>query len=119
MRFAQRLGKTPLVAAGAPGFLVNRLLAFYSAETGVLGTGNDTAANGQEVVALFKDQRAQTDAAKRQVAVTKNSEWLWDYQVVGVVSDELWPFIVNKRVKGYKRQATFSEPLLRYATVEG
>ncbi len=100
---------------GDPDFLLN----FYSGETGVLGAGGDKAAKGEEVVALFKAQRFQTDSAKRQAAVTKNCEWLWDYQVCGVVSDELWPFIVNKRVKGYRRQATFSEPLLRYATVEG
>ena len=30
--FARRLGKTPIVVRDGPGFLVNRLLAFYSAE---------------------------------------------------------------------------------------
>ena len=30
--FARRLGKTPIVVREGPGFLVNRLLAFYSAE---------------------------------------------------------------------------------------
>jgi peptide/nickel transport system substrate-binding protein len=102
---------------GTPNGDPDFLLAFYSATTGVLGTGNDTAAGGEEVVKLHQAQRSETDSARRQAAVTANCEWLWDYQVVGVVSDELWPFIVNQRVKNYKRQATFSEPLLRYATV--
>jgi len=102
---------------GTPNGDPDFLLSFYSATTGILGTGNDTAANGEEVVKLHAAQRSLTDPVKRQPAVTANCEWLWDYQVVGVVSDELWPFIVNKRIKNYKRQRTFSEPLLRYATV--
>lgn len=32
MAFARRLGKTPVAVRDGPGFLVNRLLAFYSAE---------------------------------------------------------------------------------------
>lgn len=102
---------------GTPNGDPDFLLAFFSAKTGILGAGNDTAAKGEEVVKLFDTQRQQTDPAKRQAAVTANCEWLWDYQSAGVVSDELWPFIVNKRVQGYRRQATFSEPLLRYAKV--
>lgn len=98
---------------GDPDFLLN----FFSGTTGILGAGGDTANGGADVVKLFQTQRSLTDPAKRQPAVTANCEWLWDYQSCGVVSDELWPFIVNSRVKNYRRQATFSEPLLRYATV--
>jgi ABC-type transport system substrate-binding protein len=108
---------TSLNTIGTPNGDPDFLLSFYSGTTGVLGAGGDTAAHGEEVVQLFKKQRALTDNAKRQAAVTANCEWLWDYQPVAIVSDELWPFIVNKRIKNYKRQATFSEPLLRYATV--
>jgi peptide/nickel transport system substrate-binding protein len=102
---------------GTPNGDPDFLLAFYSADTGSLGAGADKAAGGDEVMKLFQTQRSQTDTAKRQPAVTANCEWLWDYQVCGIVSDELWPFIVNKRVQNYKRQRTFSEPLLRYATM--
>ena len=96
---------------GDPDFLLN----FYAGE-GVLGAAK--APGGEEIVALHKAQRAQTDEAERQKAVTAACTWLWDFQNCGVVSDELWPFITNNRVKGYRRQRSFGEPLFRHATVD-
>ena len=96
---------------GDPDFLLN----FYAGE-GVLGAAK--APRGEEIVRLHQEQRSKTDTAQRQQAVTAACNWLWDFQNCGVLSDELWPFITNKRVKGYKRQRSFGEPLFRYATVE-
>jgi peptide/nickel transport system substrate-binding protein len=99
---------------GDPDFLLN----FYAAEEGILGAGGDEAANGQEVVELHQKQRSLTDPDERQPAVTEVCEWLWDYQPVGVVSDELWPFILNDRVKNYRRNRTFGEALAWHASLD-
>jgi len=56
---------------------------------------------------------------KRQEAVTEASKWLWDFQPTMEISDELWPFIVNKRVENYNRNKTVGEYLVRNAKLSG
>ena len=68
---------------------------------------------------LHERQRHAVGDAQRQDAVTGASEWLWDFQPTMEISDELWPFIVNKRVQNYERNRTFGEPLARNAKVSG
>jgi peptide/nickel transport system substrate-binding protein len=68
---------------------------------------------------LHERQRQLVDEAQRQEAVTEASEWLWDFQPTMEISDELWPFIVNKRVENYDRNRTFGEPLARNAKKSG
>ncbi len=68
---------------------------------------------------LHDKQRQQTDPDKRKAAIKEACDWLWDFQPTLVLSDELWPFIVSKRISGYKRNRTFAEPLARYATAAG
>jgi hypothetical protein len=68
---------------------------------------------------LHERQRHAAGDAQRQDAVTEASEWLWDFQPTMEISDELWPFIVNKRVQNYQRNRTFGEPLARNAKLSG
>jgi peptide/nickel transport system substrate-binding protein len=107
---------TSLNTIGTPNQDPDFILNFY-AGSGVLGVAGDIEGNGPELVELHNKQRSLTDPAERQPAVTAVSEWLWDYQPTGVVADELWPFIINKRVKSYKRNRTFGETLARFATI--
>ncbi len=88
------------------------VLSFY-----VGGTG--------EVVFHFKDakyeelhaaQRAATPD-KRAEAVTAAASYLWENQVTLYLSDEVWHFIVNKRVHDYVRAPLVGENLLAKVSV--
>jgi peptide/nickel transport system substrate-binding protein len=68
--------------------------------------------------AMNKNQRSQTDAAKRQAGVLECSKWLWDFAPTLELSDEIWPCVVNARVQNFKRNRTFGEALVRYATLK-
>ena len=103
---------------GSPGGDPDFILGVYAGPIGQAVFHMQDNPEIKDFVPLHEKQRQQTDEAKRQEAVTEAAKWLWDFQPTLVLSDELWPFIVNKRVKGYKRNRTFSEPLVRYATVE-
>jgi peptide/nickel transport system substrate-binding protein len=102
---------------GSPGGDPDFILGVYAGPIGQAVFHLQDNPDIQEFVPLQDKQRQQTDEAKRQEAVTEAASWLWDFQPTLVLSDELWPFIVNSRVKGFKRNRTFSEPLARYATV--
>ena len=52
--------------------------------------------------ALYATQRAATPE-KRAEAVTAAAKYLWENQATLYLSDEVWDFIVNKRVHNYKR----------------
>jgi len=103
---------------GTPNVHPDFLFSWYVSDP-TFGAGIDKANGGDDAVALNKKQRSEPDPAKRQKAVTELCTWLWDYQPDGVISDELWPFIINARVKQFRRNRTFGEMLVRYASVEG
>jgi peptide/nickel transport system substrate-binding protein len=102
---------------GSPGGDPDFLLGVYAGPVGQAVFHLQDNPDIKEFAPLQDKQRQQTDEAKRQEAVTEACKWLWNFQPTLILSDELWPFIVNSRVKGFKRNRTFSEPLARYATV--
>jgi peptide/nickel transport system substrate-binding protein len=67
---------------------------------------------------LYKTQRAAT-ADKRADAVTAAAQHLWENQTTLYLSDEVWYFIVNKRVHDYKRAPLVGEPLVPQASIAG
>lgn len=104
---------------GSPGGDPDFILGVYAGPIGQAVFHLQDNPDIKDFAPLHDKQRQQTDPAKRQAAITEACEWLWDFQPTMVLSDELWPFIVNSRVKNYKRNRTFAEPLARYATTEG
>lgn len=88
------------------------VLGFY-----VGGTG--------EAVFHYKDDKyAELHAAQRAAtpdtraaAVTAAAQYLWENQVTLYLSDEVWYFIVNKRVHDYVRAPLIGENLLPKASV--
>ena len=65
--------------------------------------------------ALYATQRAAT-LDKRAEAVTAAAKYLWENQVTLYLSDEVWYFIVNKRVQNYKRAPLVGENLVPQAS---
>ena len=65
---------------------------------------------------LHAAQRAATPE-NRAAAVTAAAQYLWDNQVTLYLSDEVWYFIVNKRVHDYVRAPLIGENLLPQASV--
>ncbi len=53
----------------------------------------------------------------RQAAINAAAGYLWDNQITFYLSDEFWYFIVNNRVKDYKRAPVLGEILLPEAHV--
>lgn len=93
------------------------LLSVYTLPVGeVFGLQNNPAI--KDFPPLNEAQRVATDADERQERVTEAAEWLWDFQPIMEMSDELWPFILHDRVKGYRRANSLGEALLRNAKVE-
>lgn len=88
------------------------LLGFYTGATG-------------EAVFHFKDEKYDTLYAaqraatpdKRAAAVTTAAKYLWENQATLYLTDEVWYFIVNKRVQNYKRAPLVGENLLPQASV--
>lgn len=66
--------------------------------------------------ALHSAQRAATPE-QRPAAVTAAAQYLWDNQVTLYLSDEIWYFIVNKRVLDYVRAPLVGENLLPKVSV--
>lgn len=66
--------------------------------------------------ALHAAQRA-AGPDTREAAVTAAAQFLWENQVTLYLSDEVWYFIVNKRVEGYKRAPLIGENLLPQVSV--
>jgi peptide/nickel transport system substrate-binding protein len=65
---------------------------------------------------LHAAQRAATPD-KRAAAVTAAAQYLWENQVTLYLSDEVWYFIVNKRVHDYARAPLVGENLVPKASV--
>lgn len=65
---------------------------------------------------LHAAQRAATPD-KRVAAVTAAAQYLWENQVTLYLSDEVWYFIVNKRVHDYVRAPLVGENLAPKASV--
>jgi peptide/nickel transport system substrate-binding protein len=65
---------------------------------------------------LYKAQRAATPDT-RAAAVTAAAQYLWENQATLYLSDEIWYFIVNKRVQNYKRAPLVGENLVPEASV--
>lgn len=65
---------------------------------------------------LHAAQRAATPDT-RAAAVTAAAQYLWENQVTLYLSDEVWYFIVNKRVSDYVRAPLIGENLLPKASV--
>jgi peptide/nickel transport system substrate-binding protein len=103
---------------GSPGGDPDFILGVYAGPIGQAVFHLQDNPEIQDFVPLQDKQRQQTDPEARQKAVTEAADWLWAFQPTLELSDELWPFIINERVSGYKRNRTFSEPLARYATVK-
>lgn len=88
------------------------LLGFY---TGAVG----------EAVFHFKDDKydvlyaAQRAAGPgtRAAAVTAAAQYLWENQAALYLSDQVWYFIVNKRVHNYKRAPVVGENLVPQASI--
>ena len=66
--------------------------------------------------ALYAKQRAATPEV-RAAAVTAAAQYLWENQVTLYLSDEVWYFIVNKRVQNYVRAPLVGENLLPKVSV--
>lgn len=66
--------------------------------------------------ALYAAQRAATPD-KRAEAVIAAAKYLWENQVTLYLSDEVWYFIVNKRVQNYKRAPLVGENLIPQASI--
>lgn len=72
--------------------------------------------NDPKYVELHAAQRAAT-AENRQEAVTAAAQYLWDNQVTLYLSDEIWQFIVNRRIEGFRRAPVLGENLIAQARV--
>ena len=66
--------------------------------------------------ALYATQRAATPDTRAE-AVTAAAKYLWENQVTLYLSDEVWYFIVNKRVQNYKRAPLVGENLVPQASI--
>jgi peptide/nickel transport system substrate-binding protein len=66
--------------------------------------------------ALYAAQRAAT-ADKRADTVTAAAQYLWENQATLYLTDEVWYFIVNKRVQDYKRAPLVGENLVPQASI--
>jgi peptide/nickel transport system substrate-binding protein len=66
--------------------------------------------------ALYAAQRAATPET-RAAAVTAAAQYLWENQVTLYLSDEIWYFIVSKRVQNYTRAPLVGENLLPQASL--
>lgn len=66
--------------------------------------------------ALYAAQRAATPDV-RAAAVTAAAQYLWENQVTLYLADEVWYFIVNKRVHNYVRAPLVGENLLPKVSV--
>ena len=101
---------------------LNTLASFNNDADFILGlyTGGAGEAiwhfNDEKYNALYATQRAAT-ADTRPAALTATAQYLWENQVTLYLSDELWHFIVNKRVEGYARAPLVGEILVPQASV--
>ncbi len=65
---------------------------------------------------LYAAQKA-APADERAAAVTAAAQLLWENQVALYLTDEVWYFIVNTRVKGYARAPLVGETLVKDASI--
>jgi peptide/nickel transport system substrate-binding protein len=88
------------------------LLGFYTGGTGeaVFHYQDD------KYDALYAAQRA-AGSDTREAAVTAAAQYLWENQVTLYLSDELWHFIVGKRVQNYARAPLVGERLAAKVSV--
>ena len=93
---------------------LNTLASFNNDPDFLLGfyTGGIGAAvfhfKDEKYDALYAAQRAATPD-KRADAVTAAAQYLWENQATLYLTDEVWFFIVNKRVHDYKRAPLVGE----------
>jgi peptide/nickel transport system substrate-binding protein len=101
---------------------LNTLASFTDDPDFILGTytGGTGAAvfhfQDDKYEALYAAQRAATPDA-RAAAVTAAAQYLWENQATLYLSDEIWYFIVNKRVQNYARAPLVGENLVPRASV--
>ncbi len=74
--------------------------------------------NDPNIPPLIEAQRS-TQGEERLAAINDAAAYIWDLQPGLYLSDELWPFIVNSKVKDYGRVPLVGEPLMRFASKEG
>ena len=101
---------------------LNTLASFNNDPDFLLGfyTGGIGAAvfhfKDEKYDALYAAQRAATPD-KRADAVTAAAQYLWENQATLYLTDEVWFFIVNKRVHDYKRAPLVGENLVPQASI--
>lgn len=101
---------------------LNTLASFNNDPDFILGlyTGGAGAAifhfKDEKYDALYAGQRAATPG-KRADAVTAAAQYLWENQTTLYLTDEVWYFIVNKRVHDYKRAPLVGENLVPQASI--
>lgn len=101
---------------------LNTLVTFDVDPDFILGLYSGAAGEGifhfndPEYLKLLAASRSATPE-NRQAAINAAAGYLWDNQVTFYLSDEFWYFIVNKKIKNYRRAPILGEILIPEAEV--